>query len=205
MPIDIVLSTTSLISQNSVNLFLVQPMIFAWNSTSDRHPTLSRCQHYFPKNAVLSRGLKVRFSLSHERRSTIKAHHKKKQFCHVLPRPTYSHEKSRIYIPPPPSFLVILPFMNSFVSNHLQTVAFTQATSFPLKLSDGFPVIHFSNALSVKLLITACTIICWRNAKEKFCISPNPEDICVMASSLEPKEAEVESKEESAEEEKSSP
>ena len=50
--------------------------------------------------------------------------------------------------------------MNSFVSSHLHTVAFTHATSFPLKLSPGFPVMHFSNDLSASVLMTVLTIIC---------------------------------------------
>jgi len=88
------------------------------------------------------------------------------------------------YISPPPNFLAILPFINSFVSNHLHTVAFTHAASFPLKLSPGLPVIHFSNALSVNVLITVWTIICCRNANENCCISPNPAADAINGSSL---------------------
>lgn len=80
----------------------------------------------------------------------------------------------QIYYPPPPSFLAILPLMNSFVSNHLQTVAFTHAASFPVKLSPGFPVMHFSKAFSVKVFMTVWTIICCCNAIENCCMSPKP-------------------------------
>jgi hypothetical protein len=73
--------------------------------------------------------------------------------------------------------------MNSFVSNHLQTVAFTHAASFPLKLSPGFPVMHFSNALSANVLMTVWTIICCLRAREKYCMSPSPAADVVRGSS----------------------
>ena len=95
---------------------------------------------------------------------------------------------------PPPIFLVILPVMNSFVSNHLHTVAWTHAASFPLKLSPGFPVMHFSKALSVNVLMTVWTIICCRNASENCCMSPNPVADDMSASSPPPNEDEGEAK-----------
>ena len=64
--------------------------------------------------------------------------------------------------------------MNSFVSSHLLTVAWTHAASFPLRLSPGRLVMHFSKALSVKLLITVCTIICCRICSANCCISEPP-------------------------------
>ena len=66
--------------------------------------------------------------------------------------------------------------MNSLVSSHLLTVEWTQAASDPLRLSPGFPLMHFSKARSVRLLMTVWTMSCCLSAMLKRCISsPMPE------------------------------